>query len=151
EDAFQATFLVLVRKASSIVPRALVGHWLYGVATRTSLKAKAMKNKRRVKESRAAPQIPSSSTQSWEELAPVLDGELAALPTKYRLPVFLCDLEGKTHREAARQLDWPAGTLETRLAVGRRLLARRLARRGVTLGAEGVAVILAQNAARAAL
>ena len=151
EDAFQATFLVLVRKAGSIMPRALVGHWLYGVAIRTAMKAKAMKSKRRARESQARPQTRPVPSHSWEELAPLLDRELAALPAKYRLPVFLCDLEGKTHREAARQLGWPAGTLETRLTAGRQLLARRLTRQGVTLSAGGVAAILAQNAASAAL
>jgi sigma-70-like protein len=81
----------------------------------------------------------------------VLDRELAALPAKYRLPVFLCDLEGKKHREAARQLGWPEGTLETRLTAGRRLLAKRLTRQGVTLCAGGVAAMLAQTAATAAV
>ena len=151
EDAFQATFLVLVRKADSIVPRALVGPWLHGVAARTAMKAKAMKNKRRAKESLVSTSSRSTSAPSWEELEPVLDRELAALPAKYRLPIFLCDLEGKKHRQAARQLGWPEGTLETRLFAGRRLLAKRLARQGVTLSGGGVAAILTQHSAAAAV
>jgi RNA polymerase sigma factor (sigma-70 family) len=154
EDAFQATFLVLVRKAASIVPRALVGHWLYGVAYRTAMKAKAMKSKRRAKESLASPRPRAAAGDTgdlWEELQPVLDRELNALPAKYRLPVFLCDLEGKKHREAARQLGWPEGTLETRLTAGRRLLARRLARQGLAPSGGTVAAVIAQNAAAGAV
>jgi len=149
EDAFQATFLVLVRKAESIVPRALVGHWLYGVAFRTAMKAKAMKSKRRTKESLACPRPKSAAADLWEELKPVLDRELNALPAKYRLAVFLCDVEGKKHREAARQLGWPAGTLETRLAAGRRLLARRLARHGLTPCGAALAGLITENAGAA--
>jgi RNA polymerase sigma factor (sigma-70 family) len=144
EDAFQATFLVLVRKAVSIVPRDLVGHWLYGVAYRTALKAKTMKSRRRRKEGQAMPAAAQRRSE-WDELQPVLDRELNELPEKYRLPIFLCDLQGKKHREAARQLGWPEGTLETRLATGRRLLARRLMRRGITLSSALLVTLLADN------
>src|SRR5437773_7959664 len=90
EDAFQATFLVLLRKASSILPRDRVGNWLYGVAYRTSLKAKALRAKRRAKER----QVTRPETdQRWLEL---LDHELNRLPDKYREPVVLCHLQGKT-------------------------------------------------------
>jgi RNA polymerase sigma factor (sigma-70 family) len=120
EDAFQATFLVLLRKATSILPRDRVGNWLYGVAYRTSLKAKAMRAKRRAKER----QVTRPETDhSWLE---PLDYELNRLPDKYREPVVLCHLQGKTRRQAARILGWPEGTVATRLATARRMLAKRL-------------------------
>jgi RNA polymerase sigma factor (sigma-70 family) len=120
EDAFQASFLVLLRKASSVLPRDRVGNWLYGVAYRTSLKAKALRAKRRAKERRVTrPETDST----WLEL---LDYELNRLPDKYREPVVLCCLQGKTRREAARLLGWPEGTVATRLATARRILAKRL-------------------------
>src|SRR5262245_22145551 len=132
EDAFQAAFLVLVRKATSIRPRERVGHWLYGVAYRTAMKAKTMAARRRLKEREAG------EMRRWDagavEVAdwrPVLDEELSRLPDRYRAAVVLCDLEGKSRREAARELGWREGTLSGRLARARHLLARRLAHRGV--------------------
>src|SRR5262245_28258587 len=132
EDAFQATFLVLVRKAASVVPRGMVGNWLYGVAYRTATSAKAMNARRRAKE-RAAARPEAREEERWTDLRPVLDEEMSRLPEKYRVPVVLCDLEGRTRREAARQLGWPEGTLSTRLRAGRGLLARALGRRGLAL------------------
>src|SRR6266498_2094287 len=129
EDAFQATFLVLVRKAASVVPRELVGNWLYGVAYRTATSAKAMNARRRVKE-RSAAKPEACEEAAWTDVRPLLDEELSRLPDKYRIPIVLCDLEGETRREAARQLGWPEGTLSTRLRAGRHLLAKALARRG---------------------
>jgi len=120
EDAFQATFLVLLRKASSILPRNRVGNWLYGVAYRTSLKAKAMRGKRQAKERQAT--RPETDPPRLE----LLDEALNRLPDKYREPVVLCHLQGKTRREAARLLGWPEGTVATRLAMARRILAKRL-------------------------
>src|SRR5208283_330735 len=106
EDAFQATFLVLVRKAASIVPREMVGNWLYGVAYRTARKAKAAAARRHLKERevRHMPHPEPTGDEMWQELRPLLDRELHRLPDKYRVPVVLCDLEGKTRKEAARQL-----------------------------------------------
>ena len=117
EDAFQACFLVLVRKADSIWPRAMVGNWLYGVACRTALKAKGVAAKRRARE-KQVDDMPAKEVHDekvWSDLKPLLDRELDRLADKYRVPVVLCDLEGKSQREAARQLGWPEGTLMTRL------------------------------------
>src|SRR5262245_35360990 len=150
EDAFQATFLVLVRKATSVVPRALVGNWLYGVAHNTALKAKAMNTKRRARE-REAGGMPrrEAPEEVWQQLQALLDEELSRLPDKYRVPIVLCDLEGKPLKEAARQLGWPHGTVASRLARGRTMLAKRLARHGLTLSAGALAAALSQGAAPA--
>jgi RNA polymerase sigma factor (sigma-70 family) len=145
EDAFQATFLVLVRKAASVRPRGLVGNWLYGVAHRTSLKARAMNAKRRVKE-RAAGRATSTTGPVPCDLQGVIDQEVSRLPDKYRSALVLCDLEGKTRAEAARLVGCPDGTVATRLVKARALLARTLTRRGVTLSAGGVALVLGQAA-----
>jgi RNA polymerase sigma-70 factor (ECF subfamily) len=125
EDAFQATFLVLARKAASIRTQA-VGNWLYGVAYRTAMKAKTMTAKRRVKELQAGLRPRPDAAEDWQELLPLLDRELSRLPERYRAPVVLCELEGKSRKEAAAQLGLPEGTLSSRLARGRALLARRL-------------------------
>ena len=148
EDAFQATFLVLVTKAASVRPRELVGHWLYGVAYRTALKAKALAARRSAKERTMAPQQTHHDEPPADWL-PLLDEELNALPEKYRLPLVLCDLDGKTRKQAARQLGWPDGTLSTRLTRGRVLLAERLTRRGVAL-AGGAAALAALGGAASA-
>jgi RNA polymerase sigma factor (sigma-70 family) len=151
EDAFQATFLVLVRKAASIAPRELVGNWLYGVAYRTALEARRAATKRRARERKvqAMPPPPAPGADHGAELQALLDQELSRLPDKYRVPVVLCDLEGKTHQQAARQLGWPAGTLSSRLVRARVLLARRLARHGLPLSAGALAAALTQEAASA--
>jgi RNA polymerase sigma factor (sigma-70 family) len=148
EDAFQATFLVMVRKASSMVARETVGNWLYGVAFRTAQKARAAAARRRVKEKQMS-RPEALEEDVWRELRPLLDQELNRLPDKYRDPVILCDVEGNTRKEAARRLGWPEGTLSGRLSRARVLLAKRLARHGLTLSGGAVAVILSQNAASA--
>jgi RNA polymerase sigma factor (sigma-70 family) len=149
EDAFQATFLVLVRKAASIVPRGMVGNWLYGVAHNTARKAKAMNSKRRARERAAGTRPrPEPPADDWQKLYAVLDDELSRLPEKYRAPIVLCELEGKPIKEAARQLGWAQGTLAGRLSRGRRLLAGRVARHGLTLSA-GVLAALAAGPASA--
>jgi RNA polymerase sigma factor (sigma-70 family) len=148
EDAFQATFLVLVRKAASIVPRAMVGNWLYGVAHTTAWRAHAATARRRLKERQVAAATPANAgrADAGEDLGPLLDRELACLPDKYRVPIVLCDLEDKTIKEAARHLGWPPGTVAGRLARGRKMLAGRLARRGLVLSAGAVAGLLPQKA-----
>jgi RNA polymerase sigma factor (sigma-70 family) len=147
EDAFQATFLVLVRKAASVRPREHVGNWLYGVAYRTAMKAKAMAAKRSARE-RMNPRPELIVDASSAEWLAMLDQELSQLPDKYRVPVVLCDLEGKAQKEAAQLLGWPEGTLCTRLRRARALLGQRLARRGLAL-LGGVAALLAPNAVSA--
>jgi RNA polymerase sigma factor (sigma-70 family) len=151
EDAFQATFLVLVRKAATIRPRDLVGAWLYGVAYRTAMKARTMTGRRRERERRAGvkPATEVTPEQAWEELLPLLDQELSRLPDKYRVPVVLCELEGRTRGEVARQLKIPEGTVSSRLATARKLLARRLARYGLALSGAGLAAVLSERMASA--
>jgi RNA polymerase sigma factor (sigma-70 family) len=131
EDAFQATFLVLIRKATTIRNRKALGSWLYGVAYRTACKARVMNARRRLKERQAATRVEVEEIQHDIDL----DAELNALPEKYRLPVVLCELDGRSRQEVARQLNIPEGTLSSRLAAARRLLAKRLRRRGWTFGA----------------
>jgi RNA polymerase sigma factor (sigma-70 family) len=151
EDAFQAIFLVLVRRATSVVPREMLANWLYGVAYRVALKARATAAHRRNRE-RQVSEMPEPETVSpdlWHDLRPVLDEELNRLPDKYRVPVVLCDLEGRTRLEAARQLGWPEGTVAGRLARARKLLAKALTRRGVVLSGGALAVALAESAVAA--
>src|SRR5262245_34749561 len=147
EDAFQAAFLVLARKAAVVRPREQVGNWLYGVACRVAMKAKSLSLRRRAKE-KQVPAMPHPSADPPEAVdwQPLLDRELAQLPDKYRIPIVLCDLEGRTRREVARQLKLPDGTLSNRLAAGRRMLARRLTRPGVTLSGGALAAALATEA-----
>jgi RNA polymerase sigma factor (sigma-70 family) len=150
EDAFQATFFVLVRKAASIRPPGMVGNWLYGVAHTTALKVKAMSTKRLAKEREAAARSkPDVTGETWQELQALLDQELKVLPDIYRAAIVLCDLEGKSIKEAARQLGCPQGTVGTRLARGRILLSRRLARHRLALSGGLTAMVIAQNVAAA--
>jgi RNA polymerase sigma factor (sigma-70 family) len=128
EDAFQATFLVFVRKSSSIAKPELLGNWLYGVASRTARTARAAAEKRRAKEAKAVPREQTAEASPWQEFQPFLDYELSRLPAKYRVPVILCHLEEKSRHEAARALGVPEGTLSSRLARALTLLAKRLAR-----------------------
>ena len=151
EDAFQATFLVLARKAPSVRPRERVANWLHGVALRTALKARTMTTKRRGREKqlREMPEPEAAQQGQWRDLQPLLDQELNGLPENYRLPILLCDLESKTIKGAAQQLGWPEGTLAGRLARGRKLLAKRLANRGVVLSAGSLAAVVSPNGASA--
>jgi RNA polymerase sigma factor (sigma-70 family) len=148
-DAFQATFLVFVRKAGSIVPRARVGNWLYGVAHRTALKARAMNRLRRDRERRAAlpPEPPPANV--LQDLLARLDDALSRLPAKYRAPVVLCHLEEKSIQEAARQLGCPPGTVASRLARAREMLGKRLAGRGAPAQGAALTSALAHGAAPA--
>ena len=151
EDAFQAVFLVLARKAASIRPREQVGNWLYGVAYQTARKARATRAKRRMREGEApgAPEPEAVPHVGRNDLAELLDHELRRLPDKYRTPVVLCELEGKTHGEAAEQLGWPVGTVSGRLSRARAMLAKRLNRRGLSLAGGALAVLLARGTASA--
>ncbi|MCI0349383.1 MAG: sigma-70 family RNA polymerase sigma factor [Acidobacteriales bacterium] len=120
EDAFQATFLVFVRKAASIRKKRSVGSWLYGVAHNTALKAKAMNRKRSQKENEVQrPLQPPRAEAAWRETQALLDAELSQLPESCRAALVLCELQGKTIKEAAAHLGWPQGTVATRLRRGR--------------------------------
>jgi RNA polymerase sigma factor (sigma-70 family) len=151
EDAFQATFLVLVRKAASLASPELLANWLYGVAHQTALKARATTAKRRVRERQVTemPEPAVTERDLWNDLLPLLDQELSRLPNKYRSAIVLCELQGKTRKEAARQLGVPEGTLAARVARGRVMLAKRLARHGPAVSGGTLAVVLSQNAASA--
>jgi RNA polymerase sigma factor (sigma-70 family) len=152
EDAYQATFLVLLRKANSIKRPELLGNWLYGVAYRTALAARVVILRRRARERQVEtlpePEIVDAS-EDWRDLRPVLDLELNRLPDKYRVTIILCDVQGRTRREVARQLDIPVGTLSGRLTTARRLLAKRLARRGLTLSGGALLGAISQGMASA--
>jgi RNA polymerase sigma factor (sigma-70 family) len=136
DDAFQATFLVFVRKAGGLDRPAQVAGWLHAVALRVARKARAARARRREREV-ALVGIPDPVTPDppadTADLRRTLDEELDRLPEKYRLPIVLCELEGRTLDEAARMLGWPKGTVAGRLSRGRDLLRRRLSRRGVGL------------------
>jgi RNA polymerase sigma factor (sigma-70 family) len=137
EDAFQATFLVLARKAHTLRSKESVGNWLYGVACRTALKARTAAARRSRRE--AAKSIPSV-TEPLAELTvdegqAIVDQELARLPEKFRAPLVLCCLEGLTRDEAARELGWSVSVLKSRLEQARALLRKRLVRRGMSLTA----------------
>jgi RNA polymerase sigma factor (sigma-70 family) len=130
EDAFQSTFLVLVRKAAAIRRPDTVASWLYGVACLTARKLRRANARRRALEARAVVGASENRTD-----AGALDDELCALPEKYRVPLVLCELEGRSRKEVAGRLRIPEGTLSSRLAKGRKLLARRLRRNGWALSA----------------
>jgi len=153
EDAFQATFLVLVRKAASVHPREMVANWLYGVARHTSLKARALAARRRARERNVTmmPEPKVGPQDLWSDLQPLLDLELSHLPDKYRVAIVLCDLEGKTRKDVAQRLGLPEGTLSARLTRGRVLLAKRLSRHGLALSGGALASALSQNSSSAAV
>ncbi len=151
EDAFQATFMVLVRKARSIQDPESLGGWLRGVAYRTALRARCRAARRvAVERTRATlAHIEDIPDELSPELRQMIRAELERLPDTYRAPVTLCYLEGMTHQEAARQLGWPVGTVKVRLVRGRRLLRERLDRRGVSFGASLLLWLLNPSKARA--
>jgi RNA polymerase sigma factor (sigma-70 family) len=153
EDAFQATFLVLARKAGSIRKHESIGSWLHGVAFHVAERLRA-KNARRVTHERKAvsrPAVDPADDVAWREIRCLLDSELARLPEHYRGPLVLCYLQGKTQDEAARQLDWSVRTFRRRLKCARDLLVRRLTRRGVSLSAALSAPLLTDASAQASL
>jgi RNA polymerase sigma factor (sigma-70 family) len=137
EDVFQAAFLVLARKAGALRKPETVGSFLYGVAYRLARRARADATRRRILECRhaSAPPADPLAEVSGREMLAVLEGELDRLPAKYRTPLALCCLHGRTRDEAARQLGWSLRTLERRLQRGRSLLHARLTRRGLGLSA----------------
>jgi RNA polymerase sigma factor (sigma-70 family) len=152
QDAAQTTFLVLVRKAKSVMRRELIGNWLYAVARQTAIRMRSQNTKRWRREKQMTP-MPEPQTKASEAIDDweILDQELSRLPEKYRIAIIMCDLEGKTLKQAARQLNWPEGTLGPRLTRGRAMLAKRLAKRGLVFSVQALAIALAQNLASASL
>jgi RNA polymerase sigma factor (sigma-70 family) len=148
EDAFQATFLVLVRKAASIRKQDSVASWLYGVARRIAVKARLRlaRGSALERQSLAMRQPEPCDEMTWQELQTVLDEELDQLPEKYRQALVLCGLDGKTHEQAARELGCPKSSLSSRLARARELLRQRLARRGITVSSAALAAVLTEKA-----
>jgi RNA polymerase sigma factor (sigma-70 family) len=152
EDAFQATFLVLCRKVGSIGKRASLGGWLHRVAYRIALKANSRSAFRRLDEEQLPARDSDPAAALMEsELRPLLDEALNRLPEKYRIPLVLCCLEGKTRARAAAELGWAEGTLSSRLAQGKELLRAHLLRRGAAPSAGALAALLAQEGAVRAL
>jgi polysaccharide export outer membrane protein len=147
QDAFQTTFLVLIRKADCFAPGSCLGPWLYGVARRTALKARSaiVRRKRIERQAGLARSTAACDPDTGRELAWLLDEELGRLPEKYRDPLVLCLLEGKSRKEASALLGWREGTLSGRLARAKELLAARLSRRGLTSAA--ILACLAESAA----
>jgi RNA polymerase sigma factor (sigma-70 family) len=150
QDAFQATFLVLARKARSLWVRDSIAPWLHQVACRTAHAARSAAGRRRALERRMA-EMAQMADGGWQmpdddDLGPALHEEVDRLPDRYRRPLVLCYLEGLTHEQAARQLDWHVGTVRSRLARGRERLKGRLVRRGL---APGLTLGLAADSARA--
>jgi RNA polymerase sigma factor (sigma-70 family) len=136
EDAFQATFLVLASRAKAIRDASLLGHWIFGVAHRVAVRARANAARRYVHEQNLTGEqvgiVPPVCEGERRESLAILDEELARLPESLRAPTVLCYLEGLTHEEAAGRLRWPVGTVRSRLARARDKLRRRLSRRGLT-------------------
>jgi RNA polymerase sigma factor (sigma-70 family) len=153
DDAFQATFLVLVRKAGSIRKSGSLASWLHGVALRVALEARTRAARRRALEKRAEStgSTDPSGDVAGRELRSILDEELEQLPPKYRAPLVLHYLAGKTKDETARQLGWSEGTVSGRLARARDLLRNRLTRRGVMLTGSALSAAVSQEATAASV
>jgi RNA polymerase sigma factor (sigma-70 family) len=148
EDVFQATFLLLARKARLIRKPASLGSWLYGVAFRLAVRLNQQTARRKGKEIRAIAMRSTNPTTeiTWRELCWGLDEEIHQLPEKFRTPLLLCYWEGLTQEEAARQLGIPRGTLKRRVEKARNTLRSRLTRRGITMSAALLVAMLAPNA-----
>jgi RNA polymerase sigma factor (sigma-70 family) len=143
EDAFQAAFLVLARKAPSVQKPERLANWLYGVACRTALRARSTLLSRATRQQRLVidPPAPAMEESANAEVRPLLDEEIARLPEKYRVPIVLCYLQGLTNEQAAEHLGCPRGTILSRLSRARDLLRTRLTRRGVAVPAAGAMVV----------
>jgi RNA polymerase sigma factor (sigma-70 family) len=153
EDAFQAVFCVLARRAGTIRRRAAVGGWLYAVASRIARKAKTLQVRHRMHAS-ALSDVPVTDNPpewEWRDLWPILDEEVNRLPERYRQPFVLCHLEGKTTQEAAAELNCPPGTVSSRLTRARERLRARLTRRGLALSAGALAAAVSRETATAAV
>ncbi len=152
EDAFQAAFLILIRKATGIHRRGSLSSWMYQVAYRVALRLRASRNRREKQEQPAVeePAVPAVDDLLWRDLRPILDQEVGRLPERYRITFVLCYLQGKTNAEAARELGCPVGTVLSRLAWARERLRDRLGRRGVTLTVAALLGTLGRSVADAA-
>lgn len=148
DDVFQATFLVLACKASSIRTTGHVRAWLYGVAVRIAHRARQQAQRRQARLAKVVPVPQSATPLPHDDLWPILDAELANLAEPLRQVFLLCDVEGRSRSQAAKELAWPEGTVAKRLAKVRHVLAQRLTRRGITLSVPAVAVLL-QEASQA--
>jgi RNA polymerase sigma factor (sigma-70 family) len=147
EDAFQATFLVLARKARTIRRTESVGPWLYGVAARVGRKARAASARRRTRETTLDESLAAGSmADEADDLAPILDEAVGRLPPRFLRPIVLCYFQGQSTEAAARTLGCPRGTVLSRLARARDRLRSQLIRRGVALSAAAVAAVLAAQA-----
>jgi RNA polymerase sigma factor (sigma-70 family) len=136
QDAFQATFLVLVRRAGSLWVRDSLGPWLHRVASRAAVRARVAERRRRSVERRSVEMARQARKESIaDDLGGLIHEAIDRLPDRYRLPVVLCDVEGSSYEEAARHLRCPVGTVKSRLARGRERLRERLSRHGVTVPA----------------
>src|SRR5262249_38351825 len=153
EDAFQAAFLVLARKAGAIARPESLANWLYGVAYRTAREARTRDAKRRARERERAekPTVDPNNDLLWRDLRAVLDGEVRRLPDRDGAAFVLGYREGGTNEEAARLLGCPKGTVLSRLAWARQRLRDRLTRRGVTLSAAGAGAAFAAESLAAAV
>jgi RNA polymerase sigma factor (sigma-70 family) len=148
EDAFQATFLVLARKARSVSRRDKLASWLYGTAVRTANESRRRAARRKAREARASVSLEINATEKEfpDELRDILDQELARLPAAHRVAVILCELEGLSRTEAAHRLGVPEGTLSSRLARAKIQLRDRLTRRGVALSTLTISTALIRQA-----
>jgi RNA polymerase sigma factor (sigma-70 family) len=162
DDAFQATFLVLVRKAGTLRRKELLGNWLYGVACRVSRRARCAASRRSSRFTTVQDLEPVAAdwchtrggvvaTSLRDGEGPLLHEEVSRLPSKYRTPIVLCYFEGLTHDQAAARLGWPVGTVKGRLARARELLRSRLSRRGLAISTAALAAELASSDARASV
>ncbi|HEX3450642.1 MAG TPA: RNA polymerase sigma factor [Isosphaeraceae bacterium] len=151
QDAFQATFLVLVRKARALWVRDSLGPWLHQVAYRTAACARSAIARRQRHERRAARPENVVGDEPAAELERLLHYEIDRLQERYRAPVVLCDLEGKSHEQAARHLGWPVGTVKSRLSRGRERLRSRLLKSGVSPNAGLIATALSFDGSMASI
>ena len=152
-DAFQTTFLILVKKARSIRDREVLGTWLHGVARRVAVRAKVSGRRRRSRERAGAEGLdveqPTVDRSELNELRTLIDVEVERLPSRYRHPIILCDLEGQTHEQAALEIGCPVGTVKSRLSRGREQLRSRLVRRGIAPSVALLVSTLESEGARA--
>ena len=163
DDAFQATFLVLVRKAGSLKRKELLGNWLYGVATRVALRSRALAVRRQSRmalvadidtcagDGRSDPARSGLEAILQADERPLLLEEVNKLPRKYREPIVLCYFEGLTHDQVAARLGWPVGTVKGRLSRARDLLRVRLSRHGVTVSSAALLAFSSSSDLRAAV